>query len=107
MVRIHKEPHAPSKNTDLQGLTGQRRASQCLRAQSGYGFIACPYGIGMTAGVQAPPTLSSSIDYAERGNAVTPPCAMHGRQTVRHADGGTALRGWKKQRPFGNRTARA
>jgi len=53
-----------------------------------------------TAGVQAPPKLSIMIDYVERGKAVSSPCATHGRQTVRHAYGGTELRGWKKQMPL-------
>ena len=52
-----------------------------------------------TAGVQASPKLFAMVDYVERGKAVTPPCARHGRQTVRHADGGTDLRSRKKQRP--------
>jgi len=33
-----------------------------------------------TAGVQASPKLFAMVDYVERGKAVTPPCARHGRQ---------------------------
>jgi hypothetical protein len=32
-----------------------------------------------TAGVQTSPKLSVMVDYAERGKAVTSPCARHGR----------------------------
>ena len=59
-----------------------------------------PVRIRRTAGVQTSPKLSTWIDYVERGKAVTSPCATHGRQTVRHAYGGIALRSWKKQRPL-------
>jgi len=42
----------------------------------------------------------SKIDanYSERGKAATSPCAIHGKPTVRQADGGAVVRGWKKQR---------
>ena len=55
-----------------------------------------------TAGVQVPPKLSVLVNYAERGNVVTSPCAIQGRPTVRQADEGAVLRGWKKQMPFCN-----
>jgi hypothetical protein len=38
----------------------------------------------------------------ERGKAVSPPYAMYGRQTVRHAFGAAVLRMWKKRMPFCN-----
>lgn len=47
----------------------------------------------LTTGVQAPPTLSTQNENAERGKVVTPPGpAIPGKPTVRQADGGTAMR---------------
>ncbi|MHC4389092.1 MAG: hypothetical protein ACYSX1_10840 [Planctomycetota bacterium] len=50
-------------------------------------------------GVQGPPKLPLMVNYEERGKAVCPPWANHGKPTVRQAHGGAVLRGWKKQMP--------
>jgi len=64
-------------------------------------------------GTVEPPAFRShlrcpfEIDCMERGKAVRPPCATHGKPTARQARGQTAVRGRKKRRPSGKRTDRA
>ena len=60
-----------------------------------------------TTGVQIPSKVLIMVMYAERGKAVSSPCARHGRQTVRHVVGGAARRVRKKQKPSCNEEDRA
>ncbi len=102
MVKLIKESLASSTATDLLEINRSKHVSLCLhdliRLQVYY-VLARNCSI---TGVQTSPKLSVMVRYVERGNAVFPPYAMYGRQTVRHAIGMTVLRMWKKRMPFCN-----
>jgi len=98
-VRIDKELYAPStKQQTYWGYQVERRASERLHVQSGYGSLTCPYGI-----VELPAfRLHLSCPLWSIMRNVEKPSLRHAQgmagKTVRQADGGTALRSWKKQR---------
>lgn len=100
MVKIYEKSYAPSTAIDLLEINRSKRVSLCLhgviRLQVS-NVLARNYCV---TGVQTSPTVSVMVKCVERGKAVSPPCAMHGRQTVRHAVGAAALRMWKKRMPF-------
>ena len=75
--------------------------------ESGIGLATYSIRSHSTLGVQNPSKSLVMVDHVERGKATTSPCAIHGRQTVRHAVGAVAIRGWNKQRPFRNEMDRA
>jgi len=103
---ISKDRTRRQRGTDLRELTGRRHASLCSHAWPGCRFLTYLHGIAEPSASRSHLSCPRS-DHVERGKAVTPPCAMHGKPTVRQADGGTALRSRKKQMPSCNEADRA
>ena len=102
MARLTKGPYASSRPVSLPGLIGQRRgASRVLRVTK-LQVANVPVRNCRVTGVQGPPKLPMMVNYEERGKAVCPPCAIHGKPTARQAHEGAVVRTWKMQKPLCN-----
>ncbi len=104
MAKLIEYSKAPLKSTDLRGLTGRRPLPCVCGKWTGSGSSNYPGRNRNATGVENAPKSSVMMNNAERGNTVTSPCATRGKPTVRQADGGTVVRGWKKRMPSCNGT---
>jgi hypothetical protein len=87
------------RKTDLRGLSGHKRVSLCRHDVDKLQVSNVPARNRSTTGVQVSPALLACVNYAERGKAISVPCAIHGKLTARRAGTAVVLRSRKKQMP--------
>ena len=85
MVRLIEGSYAPSRGTDLRGLTSapaDKGRTSCFPALARAVRLQIPNVSArnrLTVGVQSPPKLPAMVDYTERGKVTNPPGASSGR----------------------------
>jgi len=95
MVRLIKDPHAPS---EVQRTYGDYDPQKNADSRFKICFLVFTYVVRLqvsnvlvrncrTTGVQgSPKSLNIVINYAERGKVVYPPCAIYGKLTARQSN---------------------
>ena len=78
-MRLIKGSHAPSRGTDLRGLTGRTSCFPELARVVRLQISNVSARNRWTAGVQSPPKLPAMVDYTERGKVTPSPGASPGR----------------------------
>ncbi|MCP4609531.1 MAG: hypothetical protein GY845_12535 [Planctomycetes bacterium] len=79
MVKLIKESYAPLLGTDLHETNRSKRVSLCLHEVIRLQVSNVPARDCRIIGVQTSPKLSVMVNYMERGNVTSSPCATQGK----------------------------